>query len=194
MRGHSYNPEGCSKCGKIHKPPFKGWGDRVHPMTGKHHSESTKDKLRIAHTGKQHSELTIEKMRAAHKCPETVEKKRAIAIELWKDIEFRESHTGENNHAYIDGLRNNYPSEFNESLRESIRERDRRICQMPGCGKTEQENGRKLDVHHIDYNTDNCENYNLISLCLNCHAKTNIKDRECWQAIFEEINCAWMST
>lgn len=34
MRGHSYNPEGCPRCGKVHIPPFQG----------KHHSEETKKK------------------------------------------------------------------------------------------------------------------------------------------------------
>ena len=65
---------------------------------------------------------------------------------------------------------------------------------MPGCGKTEHENGRKLDIHHIDYDENNCEDYNLISLCLSCHAKTNIRDREIWQQIFSELNCVWLGT
>jgi len=32
MKGHSYNPEGCPKCGKVHIPPFQG----------KHHTEENK--------------------------------------------------------------------------------------------------------------------------------------------------------
>lgn len=42
MKGHSYDPGGCAKCGKIHTPP----------MQGKHLSESAKCLLRSCpHTG-----------------------------------------------------------------------------------------------------------------------------------------------
>jgi len=36
MKGHSYNPEGCPKCGKVHIPPFQG----------KHHTEEIKRETR----------------------------------------------------------------------------------------------------------------------------------------------------
>ena len=56
-----------------------------------------------------------------------------------------------------------------------IRERDGRRCQL--CGMPESEClarfGRKLNVHHIDYNRRNNDPTNLISLCQACHAKTN---------------------
>lgn len=86
-----------------------------------------------------------------------------------------------------------YPVKFNFELKEFIRERDGRICQAPGCNKTEQQNGRKLDVHHINYIKEDISLYNLISLCTICHLKTNF-NREYWQPIFEEKNCAWLGT
>ena len=47
MKGHSYNPEGCPKCGKIHIPTF----------LGRHHTSENKkiigDKNHLANTGKQ---------------------------------------------------------------------------------------------------------------------------------------------
>jgi len=70
-----------------------------------------------------------------------------------------------------------YGLEFNDDLKEVIRNRDRRKCQI--CVKTELENGKKLSVHHCDYNKQNNNPNNLIILCQNCHSKTN-HNREYW--------------
>jgi hypothetical protein len=72
-----------------------------------------------------------------------------------------------------------YPYVFRK-LRKKIRERDNYVCQM--CGIFQKDCKRKLDVHHIDFNKDNLELNNLISLCNKCHAQTFIK-REYWQKI-----------
>lgn len=73
---------------------------------------------------------------------------------------------------YINGASfESYTLAFTESLKTSIRDRDNRECQL--CHKKEIELKRKLDVHHIDYNKKNCNETNLISLCLKCHRKTN---------------------
>ena len=70
----------------------------------------------------------------------------------------------------------NYPKEFNEELKEQIRQRDGYRCQE--CFREQSElrtkSGRKykLIVHHIDYNKKNCNGSNLISLCMGCHGKT----------------------
>jgi len=64
-----------------------------------------------------------------------------------------------------------YPFEFNKILKEQIRQRDNHQCQI--CGKTTKQNGKKLDIHHIDYDKNNLDPENLISLCHNCHMKTN---------------------
>ena len=45
---------------------------------------------------------------------------------------------------------------------------------------------RKLDVHHIDYNKQNCKENNLISLCQNCHITTN-GNRDFWFAYYTYI-------
>lgn len=74
---------------------------------------------------------------------------------------------------YIKDLIREYPIAWTNILKESIRERDNHQCQI--CGKTTEENGRALDVHHIDYNKENCTPANLISLCHKCHSKTNGK-------------------
>lgn len=76
-----------------------------------------------------------------------------------------------------------YPFNFNKELKELIRKRDNYQCQL--CGMPECENIKKLDIHHIDYDKKNLNPKNLISLCRNCHMKTNY-NREYWEG---ELEC-----
>ncbi len=71
-----------------------------------------------------------------------------------------------------------YCRKFNKTLKEKIRNRDNRTCQV--CGT--KENGRRLDVHHIHYDKINCAP-DLISLCLPCHIKAN-NNRDYWEDYF----------
>jgi len=82
-------------------------------------------------------------------------------------------YTGENNHNWKGGISYDlYCSAFyDEEYKQSIRDRDGNIC-ISYC-KSEKENERKLDVHHIDYDKQNCKPNNLITLCKSCHCKTN---------------------
>ena len=74
-----------------------------------------------------------------------------------------------------------YPREFNNELKGQIRKRDNYVCQ--NCNMTQEEHliviGRVLDVHHIDYNKKNCNENNLISLCLSCNTRANF-NRDYW--------------
>jgi len=74
-----------------------------------------------------------------------------------------------------------YPSEFSNQLKELIRHRDGYKCQK--CGMPEIENGRKLAIHHIDYNKENCKPNNLISLCNRCNLEVNT-NRKKWMKYF----------
>lgn len=74
-----------------------------------------------------------------------------------------------------------YGFEFDEQLKESIRQRDNHICQL--CGVPERECFEKLHCHHIDYDKDNCLPSNLISLCRSCHSQTN-NNRDYWIEYF----------
>lgn len=76
-----------------------------------------------------------------------------------------------------------YGANFDSSLKEQIRARDHYTCQMCGCSQLE--NGKQLDVHHIDYNKKNLDWSNLITLCKSCHMKTNY-NRNYWKNYFKE--------
>ena len=65
-----------------------------------------------------------------------------------------------------------YPQEFNEKLKKFIKNRDMCICQNSNCMNTE-----KLHIHHIDFNKQNNNPKNLITLCRSCHAKTYSKNK-----------------
>lgn len=47
-------------------------------------------------------------------------------------------------------------------------------------------NARKNNVHHIDYNKKNCDQYNLITLCVSCNTRANF-DREWHEAWYKTI-------
>ena len=76
-----------------------------------------------------------------------------------------------------------YPLGWTKTFKEQIRYRDKYKCQI--CGMPEVENGRRLDVHHKDYDKMNIKPNNLISLCTKCHRKTN-GNREKWKLFFKE--------
>ncbi len=76
-----------------------------------------------------------------------------------------------------------YTIEFNRQLKELIRSRDNFTCQ--DCGVTEKEMDRRLCIHHIDYNKENCLLDNLITLCRSCNAKVNF-NRKQWTEYFQE--------
>lgn len=70
-----------------------------------------------------------------------------------------------------------YSVDWTDTLKRSIRERDNYICQI--C------NQYGNNVHHIDYDKDNCNPKNLITLCHHCHLMTN-NNRNYWKKYFNE--------
>ncbi|HDY68434.1 hypothetical protein LCGC14_1872210 [marine sediment metagenome] len=71
-----------------------------------------------------------------------------------------------------------YSTDWTETLKRSIRERDNYICQVSG------QYGNS--VHHIDYDKKNCNPDNLITLCKRCNSKVN-SNRKYWTNYFQQI-------
>ena len=70
-----------------------------------------------------------------------------------------------------------YSIDWTETLRRSIRERDKYICQLCNLyGNT---------IHHIDYDKKNCSPNNLINLCIACNSKVNF-NRDYWINYFKK--------
>ena len=78
-----------------------------------------------------------------------------------------------------------YNINWTKELRLHIRTRDNFTCQL--CNMLEQESldemGRILTVHHIDYDKQNCEESNLITICAKCNTKVN-GNRNYWANYF----------
>lgn len=142
-------------------PEFRERMFEIHK--GSKRTEETKAKMRASHigmTGKTHTEETKVRMSI--------------------------THSGENNYNWQGGISfEPYGVEFNDELKSQIRDRDNHTCQE--CHYTEEQLGRALDVHHIDYNKTNNSPENLISLCRSCHMQTNFS-REDWIDYFRKMN------
>lgn len=145
---------------------------------GKKLSEEQKQKLAASHIGKKLTKESIEKRTRTRK-------ENGYRHSEETRLKMCLSAKGERNHNWLNGKSfEPYGLEFNEDLKEVIRNRDRRKCQI--CEKTELENQNKLHIHHIDYNKQNNNPNNLITLCPRCHAKTNHK-REYWVDYFRGL-------
>lgn len=188
----------------------KGYSE--YNQSGWHHSEETKQKVRLARLGKPLSKEHRGKLRGPRWPYHTEEFKQRLSIRM----------SGANNPMYgkpntpamkakisaklkgrFAGDKNPmagrfgidhpnwrggtaflpYASEFNDALKEKIRQRDNYTCQE--CGIAQTNLPYPLAVHHIDYDKENCVESDLISLCEVCHGKSNYS-RAYWQRHFEE--------
>lgn len=183
------NAKRCGSCAQKKRLE----NSKNHPFYGKHHTEEIKLKLRILNLGKnspKYIDGRSYKKRYCVDCDKLLN--NTIALRCKKCCKKQELHP-----QYRDKHWNwrggvtfeKYGVEFNNFLREEIRNRDKYICQICGCFQLE--NGRQLDVHHIDYNKKNNDENNLISLCKSCHGKTN-KNRRQWQIIIKNIRKVYL--
>lgn len=97
-------------------------------------------------------------------------------------------YKGENNPNWKNGISfEPYSTDWTKELRLYIRTRDNFTCQL--CDMTEVESlvemGRVLAVHHIDYNKQNCDKSNLITVCSKCNSKVN-GNRDYWINYFSK--------
>lgn len=87
-----------------------------------------------------------------------------------------------------DGFRSTYCELWCEELREHIRNKYSRVCFI--CGGTEEENGQKHSVHHVNYNKDcGCDGSecHLVPLCKRCHGNTTFGDRKMWEDLIMDM-------
>jgi len=60
-----------------------------------------------------------------------------------------------------------YGPEFTRRFKKLIRERDGNKCQR--CGKTRKQEGKAMEVHHIDHDKLNNDPSNLVTVCHPCN-------------------------
>ena len=154
LKGREITPEWRAKISAANKG---------HPSVrkGQHHTDESKEKLRLVHIGMKASKETKDKMSACR--------------------------NGENNPAWRGGVSfEPYCPKFNKDLKERVRAFFGYKCL--GCGV--EQNGEKLSVHHIHYNKNACCDETpamFAPLCRSCHGKTNKERNENVQKFAEII-------
>ena len=75
---------------------------------------------------------------------------------------------------------------------EDVRNRDKRFCQFPKYDYDDTVQSKRLHVHHIDGDKNNCGMYNLISLCGKHHAVVEGNPHS-WEDYFYTITISYES-
>lgn len=152
-------------------------------LKGKIVSEETRQKIGDGNKGKIVSKETREKQSKAK-----IGKKRESFTKEHRQ-KIGKANIGANNGNWNNGSSFEiYPQEFNKELKNKIKQRDMYICQTPNCMNIEN-----LCIHHIDYDKNNSNPENLITLCNSCHTKTNGKNnRGFWIEFYKNITTLYL--
>lgn len=108
------------------------------------------------------------------------------------------ANSGENCHLWQGGKSfEPYCPKFNNAKKEETRNKFDRKCLI--CGKSEEDNGKKLSVHHVNYDKmQGCDGkqWDLVPLCLSCHSRLHASsDQEYWTNLIRHIiSCRVIST
>lgn len=166
-KGHKHSDEQKRKIGLAQK------GKKKKPC-----SEKTKRKIGLANKGNKHS-IEVRKKISKNNGRYWLGKIRTDETKQ----KIRDSLKGEKSNLWKGGIScEPYSIDWTNSLRISIRERDKYTCKI--CG--EKQGDKTFHIHHIDYNKKNSNPDNLITLCRNCHMKTNL-DRQNWIKYFQNL-------
>lgn len=148
---------------------------------GKERFSNPLERAKISDAMKRHytDSLELEKLRArAPRCAKSAETKAKISA----------TKIGEKNPNWHGGISYEpYCPKWNENLRVRIREFFDHRCIT--CGKSAEENVRKLSCHHVSYNKEACCDdtpVKFAAMCTSCHSKTN-RDRVRWERMINRI-------
>ena len=161
---------------------------------GRKHTEEQRRKMSKSHKGKPKSEAHRKKIGDVHRGKKVSERSR----ERMSESAMGRKHSEETLRKMSDGRRRGenhpnwlgedhnriYPEEFNQA-RKQILKRDGGKCLNPGCWGT----SKRISVHHIDYDKDNNDLGNLITVCMSCNNRAN-KGREFWTAFYRKLMVA----
>lgn len=100
-------------------------------------------------------------------------------------------HIGENNNAWNGGTSFiPYCEKFNRNFKARVRSFFGNKCLL--CGKTKDENGRDMDVHHVHFDKSSCCNNEaprkFATVCRSCHSKQQFKSGESVRTIEKIID------
>lgn len=176
-------------------------GDK-NPFYGKHHSPETREKLAEISRNHRHTTESLEKIRAANlgrkQTPEACAKvakaqlgnKHGLGTRRTPETRMKQSiaQQGERGSNWQGGKSYEpYCQKWTEDLRRRIRAFFEHLCVT--CGKSTEENGRKLSCHHVSYDKQVCCNgkpVRFAALCNKCHCESSM-DRDRWERMLHRI-------
>ena len=158
------------------------------PMFGKRHSKKSIEKMSKAKQGKKgywygkhRTKDDIEKISISNKGENHWNYGKHPSEETKERMSI--AKRGEKSYNRKGGISfEPYYQKFNEEIRDKFR------IQCFICSGSEELNGRKLSVYHINYNKDclcNDSKCYLVPLCNSCHSKTNF-NREFWEKLLTD--------
>jgi len=170
-------------------------GEKNH-FYGKTHTIDTRSRISLKNSGKIHSPEVRTKISVATKKALDNQEMRSKRSKIQKDrltnvdlrIKLSEDRQGEKNPRWLGGISfKKYCPKFNRDLKRRVRAFFGYQCVL--CGKSTEENGKNLDVHHVEYNKNACcdgKRVQFAALCRSCHTKTGSK-RENWEEMLHII-------
>lgn len=191
----------CNECGKIRILRKTGYSDlcRTCVCKGISFSNEHKQKLSEAQKGKKLSEETKQKISKTKKGTSLSKETKQKISEARKGMHFSEEYKQKISDNHADFRGENHPNwqggisfepyciKFDKKFKEQVREYWDRRCVV--CNKSETENGKRLSVHHVNYDKETCCNDSIplfVALCDSCHGKVHY-NREYWENKFKNI-------
>lgn len=170
----------CQRCSKIGRKLTEEHKDNIrkavsgekHPNWGKKRTPETRKKVSESQIGRRPTPETRKKLSKSRIG-------RVITPETRKKIS--DANLGEKHPNWKGGISfGKYCKLFNKRFKETIRGIYHNKCFL--CGKTKEENGENLSVHHVNYDKgclcgSICE---FVPLCRKCHMETNF-NRNYWE-------------
>ena len=186
-KGIPHTPEVCRKMseakkgqpGHPHTDEFKARMSKRtgsnNPFHGRKHSEASKKKMSLKRKDRKLSQVhckAISNGLKGHDTPDWVRERISEGVRKY----YRRNGLG---------IVRTYPEEFNAILKRKIMCRDGFQCRNPGCKSTDK--GRRLGLHHINYDKQDCRDENLITLCRSCNTRANYVSRHLWMLFYQFI-------
>lgn len=166
ITGKKVSDETKRKMSEAHK------GEK-HWNYGNHHSIETRRKISKSNTGCRHSIEAKKKISDATKGKNNPNYGKIVSDEQKQKIRKAHigMHLGERNPNWKGGITfEDYPKEFYSTKDKILKMHDEK-CFL--CGRDKIDNGREMDIHHINQNKKDNSVFNLIPLCKNCHSSSH---------------------
>jgi len=163
---------------RLGKPNIHIVGDK-NPTKRKEVIEKIKIKRILANNYKLSKE-TINKISSKNKGRKHSEESK---------LNMRLCKLGDKNPAWTGGSFDPYcPIFSNKDFKQMIKDRDGHRCLNPYCNKK----SKILDIHHINYDKQECDSMNLITICKSCNASANANrewHKEWYSTIIKKRYC-----